>query len=77
MGKYLSLVIVYWPHTLTHISQKKKPDFEIGKFALMSPLFHNYPYVPGKDRMNNNQASYFVSTDVILYLYQTCILIIF
>ena len=35
--------------------------------ALISPLFLTYPYVPGKDRMTNNQASYFVSTRLILY----------
>ena len=26
-----------------------------------------YPYVPGRDRMNNSQVSYFVSTWLILY----------
>ena len=36
-------------------------------FALMPPLFLTYTYVSGKDRMNNNQASYFVSTRLILY----------
>ena len=67
MGKCHTLLFVYPPHTLTHISQRKKPGFEIWMFALMSPLFLTYPYVPGKDRRNNNQASYFVSTHLILH----------
>ena len=35
-------------------------------FALISLL--TYPYVPGKYRMDNNQASFFVITCLILYL---------
>ena len=77
MGKCNTLLFVYPPHTLTHISQRRKPGFEIWMFALMYPLFLIYPYVPGKDRMNNNQASYFVSTCLILYFaynaYNTCL----
>ena len=61
LSKRHTLLIFYPPHTLTHIS-KKKPGFEMQMFVLMSSLFFTYSYVPDKDRMNKNQASYFVST---------------
>ena len=55
-------------NTYTYIP-KKKPCFEIRMFALMSPLFLflTYPYIPGKNQINNNQASYSVSTRITLY----------
>ena len=53
-------------NTYTYI-QKKKPCTEIRMFALISRLFLTYPYIPGKNQINKNQASYSVSTRIILY----------
>ena len=67
MDKCHTVLVFYPPYKITPISQRKQPGFEIWIFALMSTPFLTYLFISGKDLVNYNQASYFISTRLDFY----------